>query len=637
MHCGLLVNFPLNLPMKNIQISQLKGENFELNKLVESCVVIDKEDIDSTKSSFKDLIKDLETLREALFFKQEKLGIQLRTIEDKIEVDKIKELYKDLDGLEVTHLGKSKEVLERNKEIYELKLINKVCRYFSEVEKGNFGILATLIQSDDKDDWKFLGFFIQKTIDMVEGETRAKLNEVKMEFEKKLIGVFEQGRKSGNRTIMKSSYIALSELDMEHTLIQTFIYDLEIFKSQPLLKHSKAETIDVDFYEEEYNDFYEFINNVRMTYQEELSDLENIFPDFEKAYKIINKKLYHDLVFPTLENYLKNLNPFLYLYSLQRAFLNLVNLGNYIESVTSKFDSKAMLDEIVDRYSILALENERNFFKEIFSSLINGQNPNKKYIVLGEEIGFSRDYNLIIKQLLNLINQFLERSKLFYDKDDVSDMLSFYSRYFVQLIDNVFDEKEDKVEVILQIEYIYLMVKRFLGSRFTKLHNFSMRVEALLKDAFKWKIEQSEGRIKQISDQIYFYKLESDLYMLEYLQGQVDDVGRVKGKNFIVYCRHIFRYAYSRIKKRIFEISFSESHKNNLKIFMKKFLEYIDLLGISDIQKLFRYLENIVLIVTINIEDLVELVNVLKIKMETEDIRKALKCRKDTNKIKINM
>ncbi|KAF9764208.1 hypothetical protein NGRA_0740, partial [Nosema granulosis] len=609
--------------MRNIQISQLKGENFSLHKLIEASVVIDKEDIDSTKSSFKELIKDLETLREALFFKQEKLNIQLRTIESKIEVDKIKDLYKDLEELEVGPLGKSKEVLERNKEIYELKLINKVCRYFSEVEKGNFQVLTTLVQSDDKDDWKFLGFFIQKTMDIVEGDTKAKLSEIKTVFERRLIGVFEQGKKSRNRTIMKSSYIALSELDLEHTLIQTFIYDLDIFKGQPVLKPSKAEIIDVDFYEEEYNDFFEFINTVRNTYQEELSDLENIFPDFEKAYKIINTKLYHDLIFPTLENYLKNLNQFQYLYSLKRAYLNIVNLGNYIESIAPKFDSKLMLEEIVDRYSILALEKERIFFKEMFESLINGNKTDRKYIILGEEVGYSRNFNNITKQLLDIVSQFLERSKLLYNRDDVYDMVSFYSRYFIRLIDVVFDEKEDKVDTILQVEYVYLMVRRFFGTTFSKMHSFSSRVECLIKDSFKWKIEQVEGRIKQISDQIYFYKTESDLYLLEYLKTQVEDVRRVKGKNFAIFCKHIFRYAHEKIKKRIFDTSFGETQKVNIKIFTKNILEYVDLLGIAEIQKLFKYLANIVLILTINIADLVELVNVLKIKMEIDDIKRA--------------
>ncbi|EOB13675.1 hypothetical protein NBO_64g0056 [Nosema bombycis CQ1] len=217
--------------MKTIQISQLKGENFDIHKLIESCVVIDKEDLNINRTRFKELIKDLESLNEALFFKQEKLNLQQKSIKKKLEFDKIKKLVDDLQVLDIGVLGKSKEVLERNKEIYELKLINKMSRYFTEIEKGNFTLLKILIQSDDKDDWKFLAFFLQKTIDLVNEEIKIKLNEVKSDLEKKLFDVFEQGRKSKNRTIMKSSYVALSELDLEHTLIQTFIYDLEIFKS----------------------------------------------------------------------------------------------------------------------------------------------------------------------------------------------------------------------------------------------------------------------------------------------------------------------------------------------------------------------------------------------------------------------
>ncbi|EQB61381.1 hypothetical protein NAPIS_ORF01034 [Vairimorpha apis BRL 01] len=184
-----------------------------------------------------------------------------------------------------------------------------------------------------------------------------------------MINVFDDGKKFNNKTMMKSAYMALSELDDNNTLLQTYIYDMEIFKKVYEMSHPKIENIDIDLYEEEKNTFLNFLNKIKSSYQENLVDLSEIFYNYEKAYKIINEKIFYDLIIPTLERFLKNTIPFTFLYSLENAFKNIEFLGVYIESVTTSFNLEEIFIELKDRFSALSIDKERSFFSEIFEKL----------------------------------------------------------------------------------------------------------------------------------------------------------------------------------------------------------------------------------------------------------------------------
>ncbi|KAK6090794.1 hypothetical protein P3W45_000039 [Vairimorpha bombi] len=614
--------------MKNIQISQIKDDDFSSVEIIEENISINKKDTKSTYQDIKELISDVEGLREALFFKQEKLHIQLRGIKDKINGEKIQELYKNLDDLNIKPLGESKEVLQRNKEIYELKLINKILRYTIEIEKGNFNVLNALLKSEEKDDWRFLCFYINKTMETLETENKKKVLEISKKIQDKLISVFEEGKKFNNKTMMKSAYIGLSELDTNHTLLQTYIYDMEIFQKIYEMKHPNVDEIDIELYDEESNTFLNFINELKSSYQDNFTDLSEIFTNYDEAYKIVNKKLFYDLVFPTLENFLKGTISFVFLYSIENAYKNIHNLSIFIEAICTNFDCKVVLDEVSDRFSALCIDKERLFFEEIFNKIVNGSSTAKKYIFRNEIITFTRNYDKRISIILVIIDMFFKRSEYLYNDEDIADMLLFYSEHFNRLMEVIYEETTDKIECIIQIQKVFTSLKKYFKDDIFKMENFIQRKKLLIQNSLKWKLEQCEGRIKQIVDQIYFYRPETDLYILDYLKEQVFQSKRIKGKTQKMFIEGIFKINYENLKSRIFEIRFSESQKKNLKSYVTNIVNFAILTGEYEIISKYKYLENIVLLITVDKSNLTDVYDIFKLKINEKDLKKSIKCRK---------
>lgn len=618
--------------MKSIQISQLKEEGFSCIDLIEGTLSLSKTDMNLTLNEIKEMLADVEGLREALFFKQEKLSGQLRAVKDKINENQILDLHKQLKSLKLDSLGETKIVLQRNKEIFELKLLNRVLRYTIEVEKDNYNVLTALIKSEDKDDWNFLCFYLKNTLEFFSGERKEHLLKISKDIQDKLLSVFEESKKINNKTMMKSAITALDELDNNHTLLQTYIYDMEIFQKKYSMSHPHCDEIDIELYDEENNSFLVFINDLKISYQENLLDISEIFNNYEEAYKIINIKIFDDLIFPNLDNFLQGTIPFVYLFSVESAYKNIYNLGIFIESVSVNFSSKAVHDEFVNKYSAMCIDEERAYFIEIFNKLVYGSKSITRYVYKNETIVFSKDYNYIINVLVYLINTFYFRSVSFYNEEDISDMCIFYGEYLSKFLEVVYDDIQKKLEAIYQIQQITLRIKNCFKDDYYKLDNFIKKSDKLINNALDWEIDQCKGRIKQFIGQILFYRPESDLLVLEYLKKEVFESKKIKGQPQTDFIRKIYNIAYENLKQKIFQLKFSISQKKNLINFNKKFIQTVTLTGDYQIIANYKYLENLVILITVDKSTIKEIYDSLKYKINKNDLKKAMKCRneKDT-------
>lgn len=611
--------------MKNIQITHLKDANFTPARILEKSIFINKKDCESTYKEILELKNDIIGLKEALFFKHEKLKLQLLETKKKIDGKVIENLNNKLLELNIKSLGKSKEVLQQNKEIFELKLINKIVRYNIEVKNKNLNILYSLLKSEEKDDWKFLCLFLRTTLETYDNDIKNEIIEISKKIQEKMINVFDDGKKFNNKTMMKSAYMALSELDDNNTLLQTYIYDMEIFKKVYEMSHPKIENIDIDLYEEEKNTFLNFLNKIKSSYQENLVDLSEIFYNYEKAYKIINEKIFYDLIIPTLERFLKNTIPFTFLYSLENAFKNIEFLGVYIESVTTSFNLEEIFIELKDRFSALSIDKERSFFSEIFEKLVYNTDTKVDYFFNGKKIVLTKNYTDIINIIIKLINLFYNRCDLLYENEDIKDMNMFFFGKLNTLIDVIYEKTTDKIETISEIQKIYYII----NSNLKPLEIFNDHVKYVIKESLKWQIDQSKSRIKQIINRISFFNNDLDLYILEYLKEQVVESKRINGNLKNLYIENIFVYCSNKIKNRIFDFRMCESQKRNLKLFIKKVLDYVCLLGQNIIIKPFKEIENIIILITVDKNNLNDMCNILKFKLKESDLKKALKCRKD--------
>ncbi|WUR02405.1 exocyst complex component SEC10 [Vairimorpha necatrix] len=617
--------------MKTIQISQIKEDDFSPIEIIENTILLDRKNSQTTLSNIKEVLQDIEGLREALFFKQEKLKIELRSIKDKINEEKILDLHKQVNSLKIDPLGDTKEVLQRNKEIFELKLLNKVLNYTIEIEKGNFQVLSSLLKSEDKDDWKFLCFFINHTLEIFEDENKTKLLEISKDIQDKLIKTFEESNKMNNKTMMKSTYIALNELDKNNTLLYAYIYEMPIFKEIYKMSHPSCDEIDIELYDEENNTFLNFLNELKISYQEKFVDISEIFPNYEEVYKIVNKKIFYDLVFPTLEKFLQGTSSFIFLYSIENSYKNIEQLGIFIESLSDNFDYKKVLDDLSFKYSALCIDKERNFFSEIFNKIVFGKQTSYKYILKNDVISYSKDYNFIIDTILLLIDLFNTR-RFLYNDEDLEDMFVFYQEYFNKFVDLINEDMTDKISTIFQIQKIRNQIKKYFKEDFYKLEIFKNKTEEIFSSCLKIKLQECEIRIKKFISQILFYRPDSDNSVINYLKGQIFESKKIRGNLQMKFVVEIYKMTYFLIKQRIFNLKFSISQKRNLKDFIEKMCHIVFLTGNYEIISLYKYLENIVIIIITDKNNIKEVQENIKLKISKEDLKNSLKCRNDKSK-----
>lgn len=618
--------FPL---MKNIHVSQLKANSFCLISLIEETLEIDENNVLQTHAGLKELLGDLESIREALFFKTEKLNMKLRTIEDGLKLDKMDELSREIGKMDLKSLGAAKDVLEKNREINHLKRIEKAVKYLIEVEKGNFLVLDSLISSEEKEDWRFVCFFLHNVMNSL--ESSEELLKYSKMIESKMLHAFEEGQKQGNRTMMKSAYNALLEMNKEGSLVHAYIYSLDLFKNPVAMVHEKKDIVDFDFYTNESNTFVRLIGQIRDTYESDFSDLGSIFPNPAEVYKVVHKKVYEDLLYTALKEYLKDTTPCLFLLSLGSCHRNIKILGSSIESIDPDFDSCSAAEDLLSQYARMAVDKEKVLFDEIYGILVHKTRGSATYILLGSEAAFTTDYVFLYKQLLNLIGFALERSSRFYSESDEDELIEFFFRKINGLISMVFDSVQDRFELVKILRFMYLVTRKYFQNKFWKLDFFAKKIEKKIQDAFADEIETCRLRIEVRTKQEYFVDAKGCERMLDVVRYEMERAVEmsVKGKHFKILVDKIFVFVYTALNNQILQIVFDEEQSANLKKYVNDLCEFTKSLGSVEIVQRFLYLRDLVMLITVPAEEFGSFYSTMVGKIPHAEASRIVKCRRD--------
>lgn len=615
--------------MKSIHISQLRADSFNVRNLVEEAVEIVEDDIHRTYSDLGELVKDLEGVREALFFKREKLGLKLRTIEDGLKLGKIDELNKEVDRIDLRPLGASRDVLEKNREISHLKRIERATKYLIEIDRGNYMVLDGLVSSDEKEDWKFLCFFLYNVMGSL--ESSEELLKYSKMIENKMVHVFEEGHRQGNKTMMKLAYNALVEMDRASSLVHIYIYSLDLFKEPVEMVHKEEEAIDLDFYNSDCNTFLDLIGKIRDTYDSSFNELGSIFPNPAGVYKTIHKKVYEDVLYTALREYLKDMTPCLFLLSLESCYKNIRILGSFIETMDPGFDSSSAANDLISQYVGTAVDKEKALFDEIYGILVLKAQRGSTYILLGEEVEFSTDYVLVYKQLLSVVSFALGRCSKFYSETDEDELIDFFFRKINSFVSTVSDSLQDRFEVVRTLKFIYLVTKRYFSSKFWKLEMFSRRVEKKIQEAFEDQIETCRMRVGVRIKQEYFANDEGSGEVLDIVRHEIDRAleTSVRGKHFRIFVSKIFSFIYSALYSQMVQIVFDDEQCRSLTKYTTDMWEFTKALGCAEIAQTFSHLCDLAMLITVSGDDFESYYSTLIGRVSDSEVAEVIRCRKD--------
>jgi len=615
--------------MKSIHVSQLRAGSFSLESMVEEMVVIEEESLQQTREGLVDVLRDLEGIREGLLFKRERLGQKIRSIEEGVRLDKIDELVAEINGLSVEPLGTSREILERNREILNLKQIRRAVKYAVEIEKGNFSVVEGLCTSDDEQDWRFLCFLLANIGEVGErGQEVLRYNKV---VEEKMLEVFEEGRRTNNKTAMRSAYNALEEMDKGIFLIHVYLYSLELFKKPVSMKCNEEDVLDLDFYVGESNMFTNLVDMARETYENDFWNLEEVFPNTGKAYGVIHKKVYEDVLYKGLRDWLDGLSPCMFLLNLEGCCKNIRILGLVIEEIDSGFDSERAMQDLVSQYVTSAVENEKRVFDEIYDAIVKKKRCRITYIVLGTEVGMSDDLIFGFKQLLDVMSFSFERASKLYGEVGKDDLEEYFSRRMGEFVGVVYGSIREKLRAVKALKYIYLVSKKYFADRFWKLRTFRNRIGEKLNEAFEEQIRSCRIRIGARIKEERFIEGGRSIRVVEIARYEFDKASEmsIKGKHYRVLVEKVLYSVYHFLHDQIVQMVFDEEQSANVVEYVSDILEFATSLGCTEVAPQFGYLKDLCMLIAVPRDELESLYETLLGRVAENEMQQILRCRKD--------
>lgn len=619
---------------KIITLDKLKTESFNSVAAVEEMVDLDLCDLERSLKQIQESIAELEGLREALFFKAEKLKRDSALRENKRCVTAVATIEKQLKELEIPPLGNTFVLLEKNKEILELKAVQKYLRYFIELDKKGSQVLKTLLNSEIKGDWIFLAELLYYAIHCKEMDDKSQLFECSKKLEAKLVGVFRKSLKEEALSECYTAFQALVCLEKETLLLDEYIFQSGFFNIDLEIEHVLSDNIDIDNPSGDNNKFSMFMQRLIDLIESSSPQFASIFGN-ETRYNIyFYNVIFKMVIFRVIERFLDVNEPALFLDSFTIAYKQLESFGRFIVVHCEDFPVDNYMSEGFEQYKHKAAEKEKELFDIVFNKLVYNGETKINYILMDLPLEHTEDYLKIYELLLYLIDLCDSRAEQFYTSAMEEELLRYFYRKMTVLIEKLVIKDSEDIGTIRCLTSMYLLTKRYFKERTQSLGDFCGKLEAGAREVFNRKIAQTIRTAKEMISDIYFLKRHCHDKLLDFIKRSVREGESLKDKNYRTYALQIFTSVYDNLYKQILTIVYSTSQKENLHICIDDFIGCAVGTGLTEVIKRFYHLKEICDLITVSIDQFITMYDELKGSIEDVELTKLIKCRKDREKVK---
>ncbi|TBU03523.1 exocyst complex component protein Sec10 [Hamiltosporidium magnivora] len=639
--------------MATFSIEDFKKENFNELVLINDKLKIDFDNLDETKKNLTRLITELDDLRQAIFFKKEKMKNELNKKEIKTVKENIELLTKNIENLKLNHVDCFKEIIDTKKHLDELKLMQRIINLVCDIKKREFEKIENAIKNEDFETLRFLCFAFKTLRDISNFDNESlteNISNYNKKIEKMITETFERAIVEKNRTLLRHSYVCFMEMDKSKYIIKNYMQSLDLFKLKVSeYNHEIPKKIDLDFYENENNPFFIFISKIRKYYDDELSDIESIFPNHLEVIEIINKRIFQDLIQTELENFMKFEDSFLFLMNLKSSYIKVKELQKFILSIYEESIGNTLVDDIFEDYVLNAIRKEETAFEEVFQILVNKKKPKNNYILLNESIYNSNfEYKEIFAKLLCIINFFMERAEILnYSEKNIDEILTFFISKLHRLIEiviNTFSGTET-LKLCNLLSYLFLIFSNFFSSFPRKSHlseNFKSfvddKIQEIIDTRFKISERKVKGLIKAQTMKEYYdeavntisikkitcFLKDENIILNETIPGKntKDFLTLLLDKIYICYYKHILSLKFTPKKAKILV--------NDIK-YLQKFIKDINLIEVFEN---YEYFTEVCELIAVDKNDIIMFTTGMFHKIPRNELKKILKCREDYHEIK---
>lgn len=622
--------------MRPITLSDLKAESYNPVTLIERTVGINPEALEEESQRLKELISDLESLDEALFFKAEKTKRKLETYDTSKYMQMIKQMGESFERLRIPPLGESRDLLEKNKEILELKRIQKYIRYWMEIERNPGPVLDALLNGDVRENWVFFAELLFYSIKYTRsGEHKEIFFTYSRKLEEKMVRIFQSSLKAGDLAGCKAAFNTLLQLDKETLLLDEFIFASGLFDDPIEVKPFSTAKIDLDRTKIDHNTFNEFIDRITEIIESQLSSFYFIFGNVQKYNDYLYRKLFRTMVFRGLERFLNTADPILFLVSIKAAHQRLADLCRAIRLRYAQFESEVYMNEGFAQYYPKALQKEREFFDEIFDTLVYGGGSSTiKFFLLKNKLIKEDNPVTVYKQILCIVELMDERRRLFYTEEEERELLKYFYRKLLLLLEKTVVNSSSQLSAIKDLSFIYLLTQKYFGKRIEQLGTFIDRLNTHIQGCFNKQVEQALAPICKSISSLRFNKREQCSQMLDALRKAVSEGECLGGRNSLVYTDRMLLGVYNRLYRQIFAIVYSEEQGSIMEKCVSDFLGYVSLSNRTDMVRKFSHLHELSRLIVLEPLSFGELYEEYRGSISTKELKDILSCRRDREEVR---
>jgi len=531
--------------MKKITIADLKGDDIDVMALVENASEFSIEDSAKTLGEIADVCFELDTLREAIFFKQQKMLQSLNEEKEKVLDESCAKLQKAIEQVSSRNLPDTSEILNKRKMRSELEVISKVMTYNLNTGSSIEQMLSSMLNSDDEEDLQLLANIIQVHVNY-----SLENNDIYVVYSKKLelkvTAIFQKALKDGKESQQCKPYFEiLKAIDKELVLVDIFLLSKSLLATNSNITAPAINEINVSQEVFKATELHSFINDITKTLEESYDFICKVFGLDDKYCEYIFTKISKTLIHMNLNHFLNVSNAAIFLLSLNTASSVLNSFSAFIKTLFPTVSCESRFSEVLGQFIYKAIVKEMHLFEEILEIFLTGAKSLNTYTLDGTKVAKTTNYRRIYENMFILITAFLVRREALYTEENEAEVLRFCAHKMCVLVDQIVAADGSPWETMYILFQLYLMNKRILGARvslFTVLSDklvtesralFESAVE-LVKSALKGEILRAkfnnedghEGILKLLRDvykkstvlgesnrKLLFYKLVDAIYV----------------------------------------------------------------------------------------------------------------------------
>lgn len=501
--------------MAYFNINNFKGGIINPISLINQTVSVEN---NGSENNFIDILSELDSLREAIFFKLEKIKTKENSEADDVILSEFNNWKREIKNISLPSLGPASDLFEKQKKLNELLKIQKILNCCINIKDNTDDNLEILLRSDKIEDLETLAFIIDLHLKYAGQSNLDIFLKYSKKLEEKMISKFKDTMRNEDNILGSKIFNVLAIIGKEYAMIDQFLLSNELLTYKTTIHPPAEPSINLDNLYFEENSFSFFINDIQSIIENKKSQMFKLFGNEIEYREYIFSRIYKTLIGMALEKLLNVSNSAIFLFSFYGAYLKLQSFSHNLILSFPKFDYNIYINEILNQFRYKAINKESQLFDEILSIFLSDAKSINSFFLLGERVMKNEDFSKVYERMLILIDSFFIRSKVFYSDEDEKEILKYFSKRLISIIDKIIVSKKPKIELVSKLRYIFSLNHRFFGEKIMIVDSLNTKISDFI---IKTVNEQTENDKSVLSAEISSMPLinsEESKKIINYLQ-----------------------------------------------------------------------------------------------------------------------